>query len=680
MADSPRIRTDLPYEVRVVDHEWIDLADGSRLAARLWLPVGAGPVPAVLCYLPYRKNDGVAVGDHQDMSYFAGHGYAGVRVDIRGTGDSDGIILDEYTEQEQLDCVEVISWIADQSWCDGSVGMTGYSWGGFNSLQVAARRPAALRAIMSFYASDDRYADDVHYRGGCLLGMEMLHWATTMLALNAMPPDPRYADHWHERWLERLERTRPFIEPWLAHQRRDRYWRQGSICEDYAAIRCPVYAIGGWADGYTNAVLRLLAGLSVPRKGLIGPWGHNDPVRGVPGPAVGILQEQLRWWDRWLKGIDNGIDREPMLRVWLQDWVEPTAALAYRPGSWAVEEEWPSPHVDPAGFELSGDGTLQQGEGAERATPPDGQGRTLLGSQLCGLESGAWCADGHSPDQPSDQRREDGLSLCWTSEPLAESLAILGHAQAVLELAADRPQALVCVRVCDVAPSGASLLVTRGLLNLTHRDDHEQPRPLVPGRRYAIRVSLDAIAHRFRAGHRLRVAVSPTYWPVAWPSPEPVALTVFGGRLVLPARPDRLDESVPPLPEPEEPAAYPSRTLQAGVGGRSIEVDLASGRATLHFDWDLGGRVLLEPTGTELEQASANRYTIVEGDSLSARVEHELVVGLRRGEAWDTRCVATGSMTGTATHFHVTTALEVYEGANPTWARAWTFAVPRDNV
>jgi hypothetical protein len=304
----------------------------------------------------------------------------------------------------------------------------------------------------------------------------------------------------------------------------------------------------------------------------------------------------------------------------------------------------------------------------------------VRGSQLCGLDSGAWCADGHSPDLPPDQRREDGLSLCWTSVPLREPLAILGHASAVLELAADRPQALVCVRLCDIAPDGTSLLVTRGLLNLTHRDSHAEPQPLVPGERYAVTVPLDAIAHRFRTGHRLRLAVSPTYWPLAWPSPEPVTLTLLGGRLALPVRPDSPADGTPDLPQPEEPPEYPSRTLREGVGGRTISHDLAGGSATLQFDWDLGGRVLLEPTGTELEQLSTNRYTIVEGDPLSASAEHELVTALRRGDGWDVRCVASGSLTATATHFHVSTSLEAYEGDSPAWQRTWTFAVPRDNT
>jgi putative CocE/NonD family hydrolase len=682
VGDVP-VRTDYPFEVEVVDHVWVPLADGTRLAAKLWLPVGAGPVPAVLCYLPYRKNDGVAVGDDQEMSYTAGHGYAGVRIDIRGTGDSDGIIEDEYSEREQLDGVETIAWIAGQHWCDGAVGMTGYSWGGFSSLQLAARRPLALKAVMSFYASDDRYADDVHYRGGCVLAMDMLHWATCMLGFNAMPPDPRFVgDGWRDQWLDRLERTPPFVEAWLSHQRRDDYWKHGSACEEYAAIECPVYAIGGWTDGYTDAVVRLLEHLSVPRKGLIGPWGHNDPVRGVPGPSIGILQEQVRWWDRWLKGIDNGIMDGPMLTAWLQDWVEPAARLELRPGRWVGEGSWPSPATEHRELRL-GAGTLDPVRGGSH---PDRAGQVrplhIRGLQVCGIDSGAWCADGHSDDLPADQRAEDGRSLCFDSEPLDADLEILGKPEAVLELSADRPQALVCVRLCDVAPDGASLLVTRGILNLSHRESHEHPEPLEPGRRFTVRIPLDTIAHRFRAGHRLRAAVSPTYWPWAWPSPEPVTLSLFAGgaaRLVLPVRPPRPEDEQIAFPDPEEPPPYPTKPLREDTGRRVVSTDLATGRTDLRFDWDMGGRVLLEPTGTALEFSSTATYSIVEGEPLSARVEVDNGVALARDEEWDTSARARGTMTSTATHYLLTSELEAFERGTRVFVKSWTFEIPRDN-
>ncbi len=475
----------------------------------------------MLEYLPYRLNDAMASGDHQQMTYFAGCGIAGVRVDIRGSGESDGLCPDEYTEQEQLDCLEVIAWIAGQPWCTGAVGMMGYSWSGFNCLQVAARRPPALKAIASIFASDDRYADDVHYRGGLVIPMEMVHWSTCILGWQARPPDARIVgDRWREMWLERLE-LEPWIAHWLPHQRRDAYWQQGSVREDYGRIECPVLCVAGWTDGYTDAAFRLMEGLEVPRHALIGPWGHHDPVRGVPGPAVGILGELVRWWKRWLEGVDSGIADDPMVVAYLQDSVVPSANLAERPGRYVGEDAWPSPRIVPRTM-LLGDGTLG-------GSAPESGTRSIGSVQTVGLEGGAWCADGRSADLPLDQRGEDARSLTFTSEPLAEPLEILGFPEARLVVASDRPLALVSARLCEVQPDGASLLVTRGQLNLCHRTSHAEPVALVPGEEVEVTVRMDSIGHRFPAGSRIRLSVSPCYWPLAWPSPEPVTLTLRHG-------------------------------------------------------------------------------------------------------------------------------------------------------
>ncbi|MGH3115003.1 MAG: CocE/NonD family hydrolase, partial [Gaiellaceae bacterium] len=479
-----------------------------------------------------------------------------------GTGDSDGVLTDEYTPQEQDDALEILDWIAAQPWCDGKLGMWGISWGGFNSLQIAARRPPGLGAIVTLCSSDDRYADDVHYRGGCVLALDMLHWASSMLTWNARPPDPRlYGEGWREAWLERLETLTPWIEHWLGHQRRDGYWQHGSVCEDYAAIECPVFAVGGFADGYTNAVPRLLAGLSVPRKGLVGPWAHAFPDDALPGPSIGFLQECVRWFDHWLKGAGNGVMDEPMLRVWMQDSVAPRPQYELRPGRWVAEPAWPSPHVGSRVWEL----------------PLDGP-RSLLGVQTNGKEAGVWTSEGQSADLAGDQRPDDAVSLAFDSEPLAEPLEILGFPEVAVGLAVDRPSALVAVRLCDVFPDGTSALVTRGLLNLTHRESHEHPRPLEPGRRYEVRVPLDFTAYSFPAGHRLRVAVSPTYWPWAWPSPEPVMLALRAGRLELPERAPRPEDSgLREFEEPEHSAPLRVEAVAAGPGGRSLRRDLATG-------------------------------------------------------------------------------------------------------
>ena len=295
----------------------------------MWIPEDAesDPVPAVLEYIPYRRRDFTAIRDATKHAYYAGHGYASLRVDMRGTGDSDGLMLDEYTQGELDDAVEVIAWLAAQPWCTGTVGMTGISWGGFNALQVAALRPPALKAIITACSTDDRYADDIHYMGGCLI-TENMSWASTMFAFNSRPPDPTVVgDRWREMWMERLAHGDPWIIPWLEHAHRDAQWKHGSVCEDFSAIECAVYAVGGWADGYSNAIPRLLEGLSCPRRGLVGPWPHAWPNACIPGPCIGFEQDALRWWDQYLKGIDTGIADEPMYRVWMQEGVPPKPAV-----------------------------------------------------------------------------------------------------------------------------------------------------------------------------------------------------------------------------------------------------------------------------------------------------------------------------------------------------------------
>jgi putative CocE/NonD family hydrolase len=663
---TSRIRTEFPRRVREIEHTWIPLSDGCRLAARIWLPDDAeeDPVPAVLEFLPYRKNDGTVARDAKRQPYLAGFGYAAVRVDMRGTGESDGILEDEYTEQEQEDALELIAWLAEQPWCTGAVGMWGISWGGFNALQVAARRPPALKAIMTLCSTDDRYADDVHYRGGCVLALDMLHWASSMMTWNARPPDPRLAgESWRQTWLERLEAANAWIEPWLTHQRRDEYWKQGSVCEDYSAIECPVYAVGGFADGYTNAVPRLLEGLSVPRKGLIGPWAHAFPDDASPGPSIGFLQECVRWFDHWLKGIENGVMDEPVLRVWMQESVEPQPTYEERPGRWVAEPSWPSPHVETQRLDLPGEDE-----------------RSLRAVQSTGTQAGAWTAEGQSADLATDQRPDDAFSITYDFEPLAERLEILGLPSVTLALAVDRPHALVCVRLCELFPDGTSALVTRGLLNLAHRASHEEPSALEPGSRYEVRVPLDVAAYSFPAGHRLRVAVSPAYWPWAWPSPEEVTLTVFGGRLELPVRAPRAEnEELAAFQDPEHSPPLEIEETEAGPQGRTIRRELATGLVEQIFDWDLGGASRLVAIDLDTSDSSHTVYSIVEGDPLSAAVRFRATSGMGRGD-WSTRSQVTSSMTSDAANFHVEAELTVTENENEVFTRTWRFAIPRDHV
>jgi uncharacterized protein len=671
-----RVVSDLPRPVRTLEHVWIPLSDGSRLGARIWLPEDAEehPVPAVVDYIPYRKGDGTAPRDASRFAYLAGHGYAGVRVDIRGSGESDGLLPDEYLPQEQQDGVEVLRWLGEQSWCTGACGMIGISWGGFSGLQVAALCPPELKAVITLCSTDDRYADDVHYRGGAVLALEMLSWGTSMLSFNAMAPDPEiYGEGWRDAWLERIDGVEPYVHNWMEHQRRDSYWKQGSVCEDPAAIECAVYAVGGWVDGYTNTVLRLLESLEAPCHGLIGPWSHSFPDESEPGPSIGFMQECLRWWDRWLKEEETGVMDEPRLRAWMQEPVAPAARHPERPGRWVAEAEWPSARIEERRLWLGDERLL--------AAPEEpGRSLSIATDLLCGLDSGVWCGDGNPADAAPDQRAEDGRSLCFTSEPLGERIELLGHARAELELESDRPVAQLCARLCHVAPDGVSTLITRGVLNLTHRESDEHPEALEPGHRYPVAVELDAIAEAVPAGHRVRLALSPSYWPWLWPAPEPVTLTIATGAssLVLPVRPPAAEDAqLTPFEEPEGAAGVRTETVDPDPGGRTLRRDYVSGRTELTFDWDQGGRYRLLDSEIVTGYWAATTYSIVPGDPLSARVTCRCASEFGR-DGLTTRAEIQSVMEADAESFRIHTELEAFENGDLVRERSWDFETPRE--
>ena len=671
-----KIVEEFPRETEVLDPVFIELSDGVRLAARIWLPRDARerPVPAILEYLPYRRRDGTAERDALTHPYFAGHGYASVRVDMRGAGDSEGVLRGEYLKQEQDDALEIIDWIAAQAWCAGTVGMIGISWGGFNGLQVAARRPPALKAVVSICSTDDRYADDIHYMGGCLLN-DNPAWNGYMFSINTTPPDPAVVgEKWRALWLERLRGSGLWLEDWLVHQRRDDFYKHGSVCENFADIEAAVYAVGGWADGYSNAVFRLLAGLRSPRKGLVGPWAHKYPHFAEPGPAIGFLQECLRWWDHWLKGRDTGIMDEPQLRCWIEDPVPPRTYYDERPGRWVAEASWPSPRIVSRVLHLN-PGSLGDAPGAYDDLAIDSP--TTVGTM-----AGQWCPHGLDPDQPGDQRAEAGGSLVFDTDPLSEAVDILGAPVLSLELSSDKPVATVAACLSEVLPDGAATRVTYGLLNLTHRDSHEHPEPLEPGRRYRIRLQLNDAGHRFAAGHRIRIALSTAYWPIAWPAPEKAALTVVAGEstLTLPVRPESAgDAELRPFEGPE--GATPlDATVHAPPGYEwTIERDMISGRVTQHQRFDEGRVTCNEHDGWTVASTHEEHLSVHPDDPLSAALDITWTEHFSRGE-WEVSSTTRTQMTCSRTHFHVEASLEAREGGEVVHTQRWRRDIPRDLV
>lgn len=676
---------EFPHAVLEDENVFIEMSDGARLAARIWRPDTAleRPVPAILEYIPYRKRFGTAVRDEVMHAYLAGHGYACVRVDLRGSGESDGVLADEYLQQELDDGCEVIEWIADQPWCDGCVGMIGISWGGFNGLQIAARRPPALGAIITVCSSDDRFSDDIHHMGGCLLG-DNLSWASVMFSYNTLPPDPELVgERWRQMWMDRLEGSGLWLETWLSHQTRDAYWRHGSVCENYDAIACPVLAVSGWADGYSNAVFRLLANLKVPRKGLVGPWGHQYPHLGTPGPAIGFLQEVVRWFDHWLKGRETGLMDEAMLQGWMQDSVAPTSQYEYRPGRWVGEAEWPSPDIHPRAYALA-PGRLVDNHSDRKATSHE---TVSIQSPLSlGLFAGKWCSYASGPDLAHDQRQEDGGALVFESAPLPVPLEILGAPVLECEVAADTPVAMVAARLSDVRQDDSVTRVTYGLLNLTHRNSSEAPEPLQPGSFYRIRLHLNEIAQSIPAGNRLRLSLSTSYWPLAWPSPQPARLTfrLEDARLILPQRVPRPGRE-PRLAEFDAPegAPPPARTaLRTEEHSWVVRRDLANDLSTLEVTNDQGSwrfddiDLTYSSAAWEWYSSRANEYDTVTGETLWER-------SLSR-PGWGVRTRTRMRLTSTADHFVLHARLDAYEstphGETRVLSRNWDVEIPRECV
>jgi predicted acyl esterase len=656
---------------------WIPMEDGVRLAASLYLPEGAEagrPAPVVLEALPYRKDDVTASYRPEYQRLCAEYGYAVARVDLRGTGSSEGVATDEYPASEQADLCQVIAWLAGQPWSTGSVGMYGTSYSGFNSLQVAAERPPALKAIVAIFASDDRYRDDVHYTGGALKLLDLVDYPLYMVALNALPPVPEVAGPgWRDRWRERLERLEPWLLRWLEEQVDGPYWRQGSLRPAYERITCPTMLVAGWADGYRNGTFRVLERLQAPARLLFGPWSHMATDSSLPGPRIDLVPEMVRWWDRWLRDRPNGVDQGPPVTVFVRHSTRPAPDLDTQPGAWRDEPAWPPARAAELALPL-GDGGPDRLE-----VRPD-------------VGSAAWisCAGQLPWGQPDDQRADDAWSLTY-DWPLEDDVEVLGHPRLAVRVGASAPVAFLSAKLCDVFPDGTSTLVARGFLNLTHRRSHRQPEPLAPGVVEPVELELDATSWVFPAGHRLRLSLAGSDWPNLVPPPAPVTLTVepAGSLLTLPVLEGPGPSAVPPTlppPRPRDAAEPPDAEPAAGPG--------PTGHPTGAPDPPVRWRVVRDVLGhrTEAEIEHGGRTELPGGAALVERYRGTVGAALDRpGLAWAVASagyriewpeatVATSvrlDLRGNADAFEVRLDLEARDGDDPPWARSWQRRIPR---
>jgi uncharacterized protein len=669
-AQAPK-RWQLPARnaVEVIDNEWITLKDNTRISARLWLPADARkvPTPVVWEYIPYRKRDFTRTSDDAWGHELAQYGVAYARVDARGSGDSDGVLVDEYLDQELNDGVEVIAWLARQAWSNGNVGMRGISWGGINTLQIAALAPTELKAIMPMCCTDTRFTDDAHYIGGAL-GLTDLQWGLSFKSVMALPPDPAIVgNRWREMWQQRLNATPNILETWLSHQKNDSYWQRGSVSGDYARIKCPIYIVDGWVDTYVNTVMRVLANVKSPRKALIGPWAHNTPQSASPGPGLDWAYEEVRWWKQWLAGEPTGIMDEPVLRVYMP---YRTASETYpreTPGRWIAEAGWPCAHIKSHTWFLN-DGRLSA------AASGSHNNARYVANRVVGLQKPEWLP--FPPEgMPGEQTPDDRNSLVFDSEPLNADVEILGHPLANIRVAADRRVAKLALRLCEVTPDGKSWLVTYGLLNLTHRNGHQQLAPLTPGQAYDVKIELSLIAHRFKRGNRIRLAVSESLWPLVWPSPEIVTLTITpsASSLELPVRPSLADPSFPiPITHPND------EQLGALFGSLKVTGPDENGWYDIRQD-PPPVSFTVQDTGTTITGGFGRKETlrIKQGDNSSCLWEGEHTGGFKRGD-WDCTVYIAFKLTSTPEEFLIEETLKASEGDKVVFERAHKGSIKRD--
>ncbi|HEY3929125.1 MAG TPA: CocE/NonD family hydrolase [Candidatus Koribacter sp.] len=648
-----------------IREQWVPMRDGVKLAANLFFPADLQPsekIPALLEYLPYRKDDWSLGRDYSLHSYFVKHRYVVARVDIRGTGRSEGATPDrEYSEQEMRDGEDVIAWLARQPWSNGSVGMLGISWGGFNAIQMAMRHPPALKAILAADASDNLFHDDIHYIDGM---MHVDEFEISMDLTNALSPAPDFPTD--DKTLAAHFDTPPWFLLYLKHQRNSEFWWRNSLSSNYGRIKIPVFLIGGFLDGYRDSVPRMLENLSVPRTAIMGPWPHSFPHDADPGPDVEWRDLATAWWDHWLKGEKNDVESWPMLRVYLRDGYEPSLAIKEIPGEWKATN-WPADGTFDAQYYLS-DAQLV-------TSAPDQQSRKVLQyAPSAGVQAGFWWGD-LTPDQaPLDDK-----SLVFDSDPLPRDEAILGRPLVSMYAESSAPMADWFVRLEDVAPDGSKQLVTGGGLSVAQRNSSAFPQPVVIGRYELLEVPMHFTSWTFAAGHRIRVSVSNALWPMIWPTPFAMTTDVLTGdatssMLILPVVYPRLMPDVQ-FATPAETATMPGIHSEGDLLPGSWTETHDGAQYTTTINWH-GEEHDFFPWGEETTHERLV-HTVHDDRPAEAVVHGEASMEVKlkdRTLLWST----TLDLRSDAHNFYYSYTRELHSGGKLMRRKTWHETIPRD--
>lgn len=637
-----------PYDIETSNRYRIPVSAGFALGATITRPRSSGTFPALVWYDPYRSG---ADGRTTPMAeYFGRHGYAFVYLNVRGSGNSEGFNRDEYQSEETQDGCDAIAWLAAQPWCSGSVGMLGASYSGFNTLQVAAQAPPALKAIAPAYFTDRRYTDDCHYKGGCLRGYyDMLTYGLGMVARIGLPPHPEaVGEKWAELWQQRLCENEPYLQKWLENQVENDYWATGSIAGHYHQIKAASLLIGGWHDGYPTPPLRVFEKLRAPKKLLVGPWSHTYPNSSHCGPRIDIHRELLRWWDHWLKGADNGVDKEPAVQIYEQHFEEPLTDRTHIAGGWRMANALP-------------DGPAQilyiNGDALQGDTPAQQHSASVPYLPAACRSGGLWDA-GVAFTLPGEQRADSALAINSSNQPLTEDLCILGNPSFSLFISADVEVVPVAARLLDIAPDGTAVLVTKGLINATRRNGMEQPLALVPGEISNVTFHMEATAWRFAKGHRIGLSVNGSDFPNVWPTPQAGHLTLHWGpehpsHIALPVWDGGNDPAFEFQPSPDPP-----RATGSGQAPWQVVHDVLEDRYRLVLDGL--GEMVVSQRDPACAWVNAHRAATVEWPGLDVRSE------------------ASGSLVSDEHTFTLQLSLNVYANDQLHFHKSWSYSTPRN--
>ena len=617
------LKTNCQYDVNFIENTWIDLKDGNKLAATLWLPKSHNEkFPTILEYIPYRKRDATAIRDSTMHPFYACNGYACIRVDMRGSGDSDGIMKDEYLPQETEDGIEIINWITKQNWSDGKVGMTGVSWGGIVCLQMAILQPKELKAIIPVHYSVERYYDDAGYFLGCYPG-QTVGWGALMEGFNLRPPDPLISGkNWKNKWINRLHETDSFLKIWLSHQQNDKYWLKTSISQNYSKINIPVLAFGGWADCWPNSVINLLKNINSKSYGVIGPWGHTYPHMGKPGPAINFLQESIKFFDTYLKNKKTNFKD---LRLWITKSHRPNSKMVKKNGYWVSLNRNELNNKNEIFY--FGNNKLNN-----RKAPKLQKFLKISSSLTCGLSSGEympWFASGYGAELPDNQIIDDSESLVFDTENLKNDKIILGKTFLNVELSSDKNFGLIAARLCEIDQYGNSNLITFGILNLSQIKGKNINYKIKANKRYKVMIELNDTGYKFKKNNKIRISLSTSYWPMAWPLQSKFTLKIYlkNSSLVLPVKKELNNYKSFQRPKNLEPIK--NKILIKPKRKREIINNLENNDKK-YFVEDYFGKIKLINANLIMDNYTSQEYYLNENDPLSARAEYNFKYNFNR--------------------------------------------------